>query len=145
MANSMRKESSGEKMNTARAMQTKEQDDARARQREIEKLDAETAEEVDALRVNLLQDDDFTPTRDSSGRVVDEVAEETIARFTEVGPLAADRGAISVTPGRDDPSKVLRRHQLKPDVVHAEDLVESNLDEPRDEAPTPIGRKNTAA
>ena len=101
-------------------------------QREFDKLDAETDEEVDALRVNLLQDDDM-PARDGSGRLVDDVAEEEISRFTEVGPLAEERGAESVVPGRDDPSRAFERNRLKPETISAEMTSDDSFDEPRDE------------
>ena len=60
--------------------------------REIDKLDAVTEEEIDALRVDLSQDGGESHTTDSSGRVVDDVAEEELARFTEVGPMQPDQG-----------------------------------------------------
>ena len=98
--------------------------------REFDKLQAETEEEVDALRVNLVQDG-ASRTSDSSGRVVDDTAEEELARFTEVGPMLADQGVVSVEPGRDDTSRVLRKHH--PNIARAEAVVEGNLDEPRNE------------
>lgn len=101
--------------------------------REIEKLDAETEEEIDALRVDLVQDGGESHTDDSSGRIVDDTAEEELARFTEVGPMQADQGVASVEPGRDDTSRVLRRHHPNTEVARAQDVVEGNLDEPRDE------------
>ena len=73
-------------------------------------LAASTEEEVDALRVNLTQDDYPPSTRDSSGRVVDDTAQERLARFTEADPMQGDIGVVSVEPGRDDTSRILRRH-----------------------------------
>ena len=101
--------------------------------REMEKFDAATDEEVAALRVNLRQDNPNAESRDSSGRVVDELAEEKIGKFTEVGPYSGDRGAESVTPGRDDPSSIIRKHHPNASVARAEDVVEGNLDEPSNE------------
>jgi hypothetical protein len=101
--------------------------------REVSELDASTEEEIDALRVNLVQDQGESHTTDSSGRVVDDTAEEEIARFTEVGPMQPDQGVVSVEPGRDDSSRILRRHHPNTSVARAEDVVEGNLDEPRDE------------
>ena len=101
---------------------------------EADKLDAATEEEVDALRVNLAQDGGESHTTDSSGRVVDDTAEEEIARFTEVGPMQPDQGVVSVEPGRDDTSRVLRRHHPNTGIARAQDVVEGNLDQPRDEA-----------
>jgi transcription termination/antitermination protein NusA len=101
---------------------------------EIHKLDATTDEELDALEVNLRQEDELPNTRDGSGHVVDELAEEKVGKFTEVGPLQDDRGAVSVTPGRDNTSETLRRHHPNTSLVRAEDVVEGNLDEPSEDA-----------
>lgn len=100
---------------------------------EMDKLDASTAEEIDALRVNLKQDRPNPGSRDSSGLVVDELAEEEISKFTEVGPYSSDRGAESLVPGRDNTSATLRRHHPNTSMPRAEDVVEGNLDEPRNE------------
>ena len=120
-------------MDRALAMKNAREEDPNRLQREVEKLDASTDEEVDALRVNLMQDDEIGTSRDGTGRVVDDLAEEKIAEFTEVGPLAGEHGAVSVTPGRDNPAKILRRHHPKTQIARAEDVVEGNLDEPREE------------
>ena len=101
--------------------------------RKMSELDATTEEEVDALRVDLVQDGGESHTTDSSGRVVDDAAEEEISRFTEVGPMQPDQGVVSVEPGREDTSGVLRRHHPNTAVARAQDVVEGNLDEPRDE------------
>jgi hypothetical protein len=108
--------------------------DPRNLRQEAEKLDAATEEEVDALRVNLLQEDENSSARDGSGLIVDEIAEEKVAKFTEVGPLSADIGAKSLTPGRDNTSSILRRHHPNTGVARAEDVVDGNLDEPREES-----------
>lgn len=100
---------------------------------EIHKLDATTDEELDALEVNLRQENEQPNLRDGSGRVVDELAEEEVGKFTEVGPLQDDRGAVSVMPGRDDTSETLRRHHPDTTLARAQDVVEGNLDEPRDD------------
>ena len=104
--------------------------------REVDKLDVETDEEVDALRINLIQDGGESHTSDTSGRVVDDTAEEELARFTEVGPMQPDQGVVSVEPGRDDTSRVLRRHHPNSGIARAQNVVEGNLDEPRDEQVT---------
>jgi hypothetical protein len=101
--------------------------------RQFDKLQAETEEEVDALRVNLVQDGGVSRTGDSSGRVVDDTAEEVLARFTEVGPMQDDQGVVSLEPGRDDTSRVLRKHHPNTSLARAETVVEGNLDEPRDD------------
>lgn len=107
--------------------------------RETRKLDASTDEEVDALRVGFFQEDEHADARDGSGRVVDELAEAKVAKFTEVGPRSDDRGAESLEPGRDDTSNTLRRHHPNTSIARAEDMVEGNLDEPLEE--TRVERK----
>ncbi len=83
--------------------------------RQIDTLNASIDEELDALKVDLVQDDDSFGARDGSGRIVDDVAEEQIAAFTEVGPMAEDRGGESVAPGNDDTSAALRRRHPHPE------------------------------
>jgi hypothetical protein len=107
--------------------------------RQFDALDAGTEEELDALQVDLVQDGDPFDARDGSGRVDDDVAEEQIAAFTEVAPMA-DRGGESVAPGRDDTSAVLRRHRPHSeadDDSNADDdsdaILEGNVDPPLDE------------
>jgi hypothetical protein len=102
--------------------------------KQVDALDAETDEEIDALEVNLYQDDDeVSATKDGTGRIYDEAAEEELARFTETGPMQADQGVVSVEPGRDDTSDVLRKHHPNTSVARSQDIVEGNLDEPRNE------------
>ena len=108
--------------------------------RQFDALDAGTEEELDALEVDLVQDGDPFDARDGSGRVDDDVAEEQIAAFTEVGPMADDRGAESVAPGRDDTSAVLRRHRPHSEADGYSDadddsdaILEGNIDPPLDE------------
>jgi hypothetical protein len=102
--------------------------------RQFDALDASTEEELDALKVDLVQDGDPFGGRDGSGRVDDDVAEEQIAAFTEVGPMVDGRGGESVAPGRDDTSAVLLRH--RPHLEAGDDsdaIVEGNIDPPLDE------------
>jgi hypothetical protein len=122
------------RIDRASSMNARDEDDPSGLQREIEKLDAEMDEEIDALRLNLMQDDELDSTRDGSGKVVDDLAEQKIARFTEVGPMVGDRGAISVTPGRDNPSRILRSHHPNAEIARPQDLMEANLDEPGEES-----------
>ena len=102
----------------------------------LSELAASTEEEVDALRINLTQDDDPPSTRDSSGRVVDDTAEERMARLTEADPMQGDIGVVSVAPGRDDTSRILRRHHPNTTIAGSDAIVEGNLDEPMDETIT---------
>jgi len=102
--------------------------------RETARLNAQTEEEVDALRVNLVQDDDsMQNARYGTGKIVDEVARDHMAGMTEVGRELDDKGVNSVVPGRDNTSSVLRRRHPDTDVARAQDVVEGNLEEPRDE------------
>lgn len=103
---------------------------------EFRKLDASTEEEIDALKVDLFQEDERPTARDGSGLVVDEVAEAEVANFTEAGPPQMDPGVESLVPGRDNTSTILRRHQPNTEVARDADVVEVNLDEPQDEVRT---------
>lgn len=102
--------------------------------RQFDALDASTEEELDALKVDLVQDGDPFGGCDGSGQVADDVAEEQIAAFTEVGPMADDRGGESVAPSREDTSAKLRRHRPHPEAGDDSDaIVEGNIDPPLDE------------
>jgi len=106
---------------------------------QLDELDASTEEEVDALKVNLLQEDELPNDRDGSGLIVDDAAEESLARFTEADPMESNLGAISVEPGLDDTSATLRRHHPDTSIARSDAVVEGNLDEPMDE--TVVERK----
>ena len=99
--------------------------------RRVEAFDASSEEEVDALKVNLMQEDDRPNSRDGSGRIVDDVAEEQLAEFTEVGPDLDDEGVLQVSVGNDDTSAVLRRHHPNLDVARADAVVEGNVEDDR--------------
>ncbi len=99
----------------------------------FDELDASTEEEVDALEVNLLQEDERPNTRDGSGLIVDDTAEQRIARFTEADPMHSALGAESVEPAGDDTSNVFRRHHPNTSIARSDAVVEGNLDEPMDE------------
>jgi N utilization substance protein A len=74
------------------------------------KSDAELGEELDALRVDDEDGGDEDPdTRDSSGRVVDEIARERIEELTESGGDAGEVGVLPQDAGNDDTSARLRR------------------------------------
>jgi transcription termination/antitermination protein NusA len=105
--------------------------------RETNKLNASTEEEVDALRVNLAQDNDsMHNTRYGTGMIADDVAREHMAGITEVGRELDDKGANSVVPGRDNTSSVLRRHHPNTEIARAQDVIEGNLEQPREESRT---------
>ncbi len=74
------------------------------------KSDAELGEELDALQVDDEDGGDEDPdTRDSSGRVVDEIARERIEELTESGRDAGEVGVLPQDAGNDDTSARLRR------------------------------------
>jgi N utilization substance protein A len=73
--------------------------------------DAQLGEEIDALKVDLIQDPrDMPDQRDGSGRVVDEIAYERMEELTESGQEAGDVGVLPQDPGRDDTSEKLRQN-----------------------------------
>jgi len=108
--------------------------------RKIDALDASSEEEVDALKLDLTQTDEAGSSRDGTGLIVDDVAEERLAEFTEVGPDLSDEGAIPLVPGRDDTSRILREHHPDTALARAESVVEGNLDEAQNEE---VGERRT--
>jgi hypothetical protein len=74
------------------------------------KADAELGEELDALQVDDADGTNENPdNRDSSGRVVDEIARERMEELTESGREAGDVGVLPQDAGNDDTSARLRR------------------------------------
>ena len=100
---------------------------------EIDKANAGFDEEIDALQINLMQDDNVADARDGSGRITDDTAEERLAEITEVGPMLDGEGADVYTPGRDDTSVILAEHHPNTEIARAETVIEGNVDEARDE------------
>jgi len=102
---------------------------------EFQEIDASTAEEIDALELNLQQDDDeVRGDEDGTGPIEDDVARDEIEGITEVGPNLDDKGVDNVAPGRSDTSATLRRHRPASQAGGAEDQLGTDQDEPRDEA-----------
>jgi hypothetical protein len=101
---------------------------------QFDALDASTDEEVDALEVNLFQEDDLASSRDGSGIIVDDLAEERIGKLTETGPFEGNQGAVSVSPGSEDTSSILRKHHPNTDAAHSDAILEGNVDDPQDES-----------
>ena len=118
---------------------TEDTDDTLALSRDPElarladQADAEAEEEIDALELNLTQEDERPDAHDGTGLIVDDLAEERLAEVTEVGPMLDEDGAESIVPGRDDTSAVLAEHHPNTEIARAEAVVEGNLDETRDE------------
>ena len=103
----------------------------------IDELDASSDEEIDALQLDLLQDRNLPEPSRGSGKIVDDLSEEDLSRFTEVGPDASVQGARSVVPGREDTGETLRRHHPNIENVPEDAIVEGNLEEPMDESRGP--------
>ncbi len=113
---------------------------------EVDSLTASSEEEVDALEVNLLQDDQIATTRNGSGRVIDEIAEERVAEYIEVGPRLTNEGAMLLEPGLDDTSATIRQHHPNSERARSESVVEGNFDEIQDETRSePMTDKGTGA
>jgi transcription termination/antitermination protein NusA len=74
------------------------------------KADAELGEELDALRVDDADGTNENPdNRDSSGRIVDEIARERMEELTESGREVGDVGVLPQDAGNDDTSARLRQ------------------------------------
>jgi hypothetical protein len=97
--------------------------------RQVEALDASTEEEVDALKVNLMQDEAVDIARDGSGRLVDDVAEEQLAQFTESGPDPEEYGGLPLAPGLQDSSAVLLRHAPNVEPGRVDTAVEDDFED----------------
>ncbi len=87
--------------------------------------DASLAEEEDALRLDLTQEDDG-PSRDGSGLIRDDVAEEELAEITEVGPDLDTEGGESVDPGQQDTSERLRENEVDEDIAESSEFHEED-------------------
>ncbi len=73
--------------------------------------DAQLGEEIDALEVdNSVEPYDPGDQRDSTGRVVDEIARERMEELTESGQEVGLVGVLPQDPGRDDTSEKLREN-----------------------------------
>ncbi len=93
--------------------------------------DASLAEEEEALKLDLTQDDGDRAGEESaedegSGLIDDEVAEEQIGEITETGEGAEDDGAESVAPGHQDTSHRLRETAVMDDVAESAELQEED-------------------
>jgi transcription termination/antitermination protein NusA len=87
--------------------------------------DASLAEEEDALRLDLTQEEDG-PSRDGSGLIRDDVAEEELAEITEVGPDLDTEGGESVDPGQQDTSERLRENEVDEDIAESSEFHEED-------------------
>ena len=79
--------------------------------------DASLAEEEEALRLDLTQDDAEPVAEDGTGIIDDDVAEEQLAEITEVGDDLDTEGAKVVAPGSHDTSEKLRETVVAEDIA----------------------------
>ena len=79
--------------------------------------DASLAEEEEALRLDLNQDDEEPAAEDGTGIIDDDVAEEQLAEITETGDDLDTEGAKAVAPGSHDTSEKLRETVVDEDVA----------------------------
>jgi N utilization substance protein A len=79
--------------------------------------DASLAEEEEALRLDLTQDDEEPVSEDGTGLIDDDVAEEQLAEITETGEDLETEGAKAVAPGSHDTSEKLRETAVDEDVA----------------------------
>ncbi len=79
--------------------------------------DASLAEEEEALRLDLTQDDEELAAEDGTGIIDDDVAEEQLAEITETGEDLDTEGAKAVAPGSHDTSEKLRETVVDEDVA----------------------------
>src|SRR5271167_1756136 len=99
--------------------------------------EASIDEEIDALTQDLTQEGEESVSREGSGHIVDELAEERLAEVTEVGPDLDTEGGESLVPGRDDVSETIVEEQphtlIHGELVAEDAILEGNTEEIKDE------------
>ncbi len=98
-----------------------------AKARAIE--DAQVNEEIDALTLDQEVEREAPDDQDGSGLISDDIARERMEELTESGPDVGEIGAISETPGREDTSEVLARHNPNYDLARSEAVDDGNVEE----------------
>ena len=98
-----------------------------AKARAIE--DAQVNEEIDALTLDQEGEREAPDDQDGSGLISDDIARERMEELTESGPDVGEIGAISETPGREDTSEVLARHNPNYDLARSEAVDDGNVEE----------------
>ena len=99
---------------------------------ELKAEEASLDEEIEALEQDLTQSEEEPESADGTGVIRDDVAEETLAELTEVGPDLDEEGAEAVAPGNEDTSAILAEHETRPEAD--DDAVgEGNVEEVKDE------------
>ena len=112
---------------TGGAMATKADEELVAKARAIE--DAQVNEEIDALTLDQEGEREAPDDRDGSGRISDDIARERMEELTESGPDIGEIGVISETPGREDTSEILARHNPDYDNARSEAVDDGNVEE----------------
>ena len=110
-------------------MTTDEEQVAKARAIE----DAQANEEIDALTLDQEGEREIPNDRDGSGLISDDIARERMEELTESGPDVGEIGAMSETPGREDTSEVLARHNPNYDIARSEAVDDGNVEQTSDE------------
>jgi transcription termination/antitermination protein NusA len=96
---------------------------------------AQSDEEIDALTQDLTQAGEEGESRDGSGLINDELAEERLAELTETGEALDEEGAASLDPGQEDVSERLAENQPNEDAIpRSTAVLEGNVEEIKDEA-----------
>jgi N utilization substance protein A len=101
-----------------------------AKARAIE--DAQVNEEIDALTLDQEGEREAPDTEDGSGRISDEIARDRMEELTESGPDLDGIGAESETPGREDTSEILARHNPDYDLARSETVDDGNVEQNND-------------
>jgi N utilization substance protein A len=96
--------------------------------------DAQSAEEIDALTLDLEGEREVVPdNRDGSGMINDDLAGLRMEELTESGRDVGEFGVTTEVPGRDDTSETLARHSPNYDLARSETVDDGNVEEPSQE------------
>ena len=91
--------------------------------------EAQNAEQLDALKLDMEGEQDMPDMKDGSGLISDDIAALRMEELTESGEDVGDIGAISETPGREDTSEVLASHNPNYDIARSEAVDDGNVEE----------------
>jgi N utilization substance protein A len=92
--------------------------------------DAQSAEEIDALTLDLEGEREVVPdNRDGSGIIHDDLAGLRMEELTESGRDVGEFGVTTEVPGRDDTSETLARHSPNYDLARSETVDDGNVEE----------------
>ncbi len=116
----------GEERPTGEGTLAKSDEETVAKARAIE--DAQVAEEIDALTLDLEGEREAPDRADGSGRLSDDVTRVRMEELTESGPDLDGIGVIPEAPGQEDVSKTLASHVPNYEIAGSEALVEGNVE-----------------